>query len=318
MAWGSLKRIACCGGILALAACGSAPHNPGRASYSSVRTGPGRYVVGRPYEIKGIWYSPQENWSYDETGIASWYGEQFDGRYTSDGEIFRLNELTAAHKTLQLPCVVRVTNLDNGRSLELRVNDRGPFAQGRIIDVSRRAAQLLGFEGQGTARVRVQLERDDSMRVAALAGRRGGDNFAVASAPPPPSNPVEVAAYRAPPVSPAPPVQIRMAANQSMPMPALAPLPLQEPRLTGRVEMVPVAPTQIFVQAGAFADEQNALRLRDRLRGLGSPTRITGAQVNGISVYRVRVGPAPSVDAADDLLNRVISDGISQARIVVD
>jgi rare lipoprotein A len=130
-----------------------------------------RYIVGQPYQIAGTWYYPKEDWSYDETGIASWYGEQFQGRSTADGEIFDLKSLTAAHRTLPLPVVVRVTNLGNGRSLKLRVNDRGPFADDRIIDVSRHAARLLGFERSGVAKVRVEIDVADSLTVAAAAGR---------------------------------------------------------------------------------------------------------------------------------------------------
>jgi rare lipoprotein A len=130
-----------------------------------------RYIVGQPYQIAGTWYYPKEDWSYDETGIASWYGEQFQGRSTADGEIFDLRSLTAAHRTLPLPVVVRVTNLGNGRSLKLRVNDRGPFADDRIIDVSRHAARLLGFERSGVAKVRVEIDVADSLTVAAAAGR---------------------------------------------------------------------------------------------------------------------------------------------------
>ena len=92
------------------------------------------YKVGAPYQINGVWYYPAADYSYDETGVASWYGEQFDRKYTANGEIFDLNELTAAHRTLPMPSIVQVTNLTNGRSLQLRVNDRGPFARGRIIE----------------------------------------------------------------------------------------------------------------------------------------------------------------------------------------
>ena len=101
--------------------------------------------------------------------MASWYGEQFDGHYTANGEIFDLNRLTAAHTTLPLPSIVEVVNLENSRALRIRVNDRGPFVHGRIIDLSRRAAQLLGFERGGTTRVRVRILRDESMRAAAMA-----------------------------------------------------------------------------------------------------------------------------------------------------
>jgi len=116
------------------------------------------YKIGKPYQIAGVWYYPREQPDYDETGIASWYGPGFHGKPTALGEIYDMNALTAAHKTLPLPVTVRVTNLENGRSILLKVNDRGPFVAGRIIDVSRRGAQLLGFGATGTAPVRVQIQ----------------------------------------------------------------------------------------------------------------------------------------------------------------
>src|SRR5579859_8421 len=114
----------------------------------------GGYKLGQPYQIDGVWYYPADDFGYDETGIASWYGSDFDHKATANGEIFDQNVASAAHKTLALPTVVQVTNLDNGRSIQLRINDRGPFVGNRVIDVSRRAAQLLGFEQAGTAKVR--------------------------------------------------------------------------------------------------------------------------------------------------------------------
>ena len=114
------------------------------------------YKIGVPYEIFGVWYYPHHDPDYDETGIASWYGPGFHGRTTANGEIYDQEALTAAHPTLPMPVLVRVTNLENGRSQVLRINDRGPFVDGRIIDVSRHAAERLGFRRQGTAWVRVQ------------------------------------------------------------------------------------------------------------------------------------------------------------------
>ncbi|PQA85366.1 septal ring lytic transglycosylase RlpA family protein [Hyphococcus luteus] len=126
-------------------------------------TGPGggkggspHYKVGKPYKVNGKWYRPEEDPHYSKTGVASWYGSQFHGRLTANGEIFDMNRLSAAHTTLPLPSMVEVTNLENNRSILVRVNDRGPFAHGRIIDLSREAARRLGFEHQGTARVRVR------------------------------------------------------------------------------------------------------------------------------------------------------------------
>jgi len=121
-----------------------------------VPKGGGVYRLGQPYTVAGQVYVPEENSHYSAVGLASWYGDDFHGRQTANGEVFDLNGISAAHPTLPLPCYVRVTNLNNGRSLIVRVNDRGPYRSGRIIDVSVRAAQLLGFRSRGTAQVRVE------------------------------------------------------------------------------------------------------------------------------------------------------------------
>lgn len=115
------------------------------------------YKLGNPYQIDGIWYTPKEQPDYNEIGIASWYGPNFHGKETANGDVFDQNALTAAHKTLPMPSMVRVTNIENNRSIILMVNDRGPFSKGRIIDVSKRAAEVLGFQHKGIAKVRVQF-----------------------------------------------------------------------------------------------------------------------------------------------------------------
>jgi len=117
----------------------------------------GYYKTGKPYKVDGRWYHPLASAAgYDQTGIASWYGRDFHGRKTANGERYDMHALSAAHKTLPLPTLVRVTNLENGRSVVVRVNDRGPFARNRLIDLSYAAARSLGFVNKGTARVRVQ------------------------------------------------------------------------------------------------------------------------------------------------------------------
>jgi rare lipoprotein A len=144
-----------------------------------VPKGGGVYRVGAPYVVAGRVYVPEENPHYQAEGLASWYGEDFHGRLTANGEVFDLNGISAAHPTLPLPSYVRVTNLSNGRSLILRVNDRGPFHGNRIIDVSLRAAHMLGFRASGTAWVRVEyvgrapLEGSDD-RILAMTLRQDG------------------------------------------------------------------------------------------------------------------------------------------------
>src|SRR5213080_3075604 len=167
---------------LALAGCSSSGPKVSGNHHSRHPAGQPIYRV-EPYQVKGVWYTPRADYSYDETGTASWYGPGFDQQLTADNEIYDMNQLSAAHKTLPLPSVVQVTNLQNGRSLRLRVNDRGPFVDGRIIDLSRRAAQLLGFESIGTAPVRVRILREESIQVAEAAKRGGTGQVMLAQIP---------------------------------------------------------------------------------------------------------------------------------------
>ena len=121
-----------------------------------VPKGGGTYRVGKPYVVAGKVYVPEEDVNYRQEGLASWYGDDFHGRLTANGEVFDMDGLTAAHPTLPMPCYARVTNLSNGKSLIVRVNDRGPYHGNRLIDVSNKAAELLEFRSNGVARVRVE------------------------------------------------------------------------------------------------------------------------------------------------------------------
>ena len=126
------------------------------SSYAALGAG-GRVKHGKPYKVAGKWYYPLDsNAQYNQVGIASWYGKKFHGRKTANGETYNMYAMTAAHTTLPMPSLVLVTNLDNGKSIKVRVNDRGPFVKGRLIDLSYAAAKALGYAKQGTARVRVQ------------------------------------------------------------------------------------------------------------------------------------------------------------------
>jgi len=122
----------------------------------------GHFKIGNPYEIFGVSYVPQNYEDYEETGVASWYGDDFHGKPTANGELYNMDEMTAAHPTLPLPSLVRVTNLHNGKTVVVRVNDRGPFAKSRVIDVSEKAAITLGFKDKGTTEVKVELLRSET------------------------------------------------------------------------------------------------------------------------------------------------------------
>ena len=284
-----------------------------RATAEKPSASAGVYKVGKPYQVKGVWYYPAENGDYNKTGIASWYGEKFHGRRTANGEIYDMNALTAAHKTLPMPVRVRVTNLDNGRSLVLKVNDRGPFVNGRIIDVSRRAAQLLGFQKQGTAKVRVAiLDQGKPLVIAkkavtpveqktALPALPRGDVTTQTLAPPPGTKQAG-----AQPTGNNGTVRIANAAPIGT-----------GPLAPAQVVQQPVAPASIFIQAGAFALAENASKLRARLYFVGS-SEITNVFIKGQEMFRVRLGPLSSVEAADKILQQVMATGVRNAQIVIE
>lgn len=142
-----------------------------------VPRGGGRDQIGKPYTVNGKTYYPTATPKKKQTGLASWYGAAFHGRLTANGEVYDMAHLTAAHKTFPLPSYARVTNLENGRSLIVRVNDRGPFSDDRIIDLSKRAADLLGYSRSGTAQVQVEYAgraplhgQDDAFLLASVKG----------------------------------------------------------------------------------------------------------------------------------------------------
>src|SRR6267378_4274769 len=181
------RGVAAVAACLALANCASSDKFAGRvdpkygvsssprvvALGEPVPKGGGTYRIGKPYTVGGRIYVPEEDTSYREEGMASWYGDDFHGRLTANGEVFDMASLTAAHPTPPMPCYARVTNLNNGKSLIVRVNDRGPYHGNRLIDVSNKAAELLEFKGNGVARVRVEyvgrapLEGSDDRQLVA-------------------------------------------------------------------------------------------------------------------------------------------------------
>jgi len=305
----------------ALTACGS--RGGGSANNVAAPNANGFYKVGQPYQIDGKWYYPAVNWSYNETGVASWYGPDFDGKYTANGERYDMNALTAAHRTLPMPSIVEVTNLDNGRSIQLRVNDRGPYARDRILDVSRRAAQMLGFENAGTAHVRVQLLQQPTLQAELLAQRNGGPDVEA---------PTQLAAAEpiatvnqqtlAPPngaAAPPPTANAPAATQQPAPRAATSHLALVAPTQAATTKAPAIAPaanSRMYIQAGAFSSRQNAETLKAKLTQFGT-VNIDTAQVHGTNVYRVRIGPIATTGEADRLLGDVVKS-VPQARLAFD
>jgi peptidoglycan lytic transglycosylase len=284
-------------------------------------TGGGHYKVGDPYKIDGEWYYPAED---DREGIGSWYGPNFHGKPTANGEVFDQNLITAAHPTLPMPIYARVTNLENGRSLVVRINDRGPFVADREIDLSRRSAELLGYLNKGTARVRVQYLRrapldgdvpniqtvtaDDSF-ISPRPEATSDTDLAVAA----PTELVQVASL-------ATSVPASTGAGTLLPT-DMAPIPdapiVQTPAAPTQQTFAPVIAPGTYVQAGAFASQANAEALKIQLSDLG-PVQIQPITVNGTELFRVRVGPVDTPQAANSLLQQVSGRGHRSARVIFE
>ena len=253
----------------------------------------GIYKVGKPYKIAGEWYYPRENTKYDNIGIASWYGPKFQGRRTANGEIFDMNLLTAAHPTLPMPVMVQVTNLENGRSMKLRVNDRGPFKKNREIDLSRRAAEILGFKDKGTARVRVKY-----LHRAPLYNQRGqlisgdeSDSFVFDK----PYTPTRDRYVSAAPITE---VETKSLDGQDLPSKKSV-LPKQK----------------YYVQLGVFSRRDSAEALRQKLLQIGQ-VEVSELISGGRQLYRVRVGPVNSRVDANILVDDVLDNGHQDAFIL--
>ena len=253
----------------------------------------GIYKVGKPYKIAGEWYYPRENTKYDNIGIASWYGPKFQGRRTANGEIFDMNLLTAAHPTLPMPVMVQVTNLENGRSMKLRVNDRGPFKKNREIDLSRRAAEILGFKDKGTARVRVKY-----LHRAPLYNQRGqlisgdeSDSFVFDK----PYTPTRDRYVSAAPITD---VETKSLDGQELPSKKSV-LPKQK----------------YYVQLGVFSRKDSAEALRQKLGQIGQ-VEVSELTSGGRQLYRVRVGPVNSRVDANILVDDVLDNGHQDAFIL--
>ncbi|GAW39664.1 RlpA-like protein precursor [Brevundimonas sp. SH203] len=276
-----------------LAACSSLGGGRGAGGVPVVKD-PAPIVSGtmRPYQVRGRWYTPKDQPNYDEVGMASWYGDAFNGRPTSTGERFDMHALTAAHKTLPLPGLVEVTNLTNGRRIVARVNDRGPFVDGRIIDLSREAADELDMRREGVARVRV--------RYLGQAPRLGGGTVLRAEAPRAvETQPVQMAAVQPAPI-------------QTTPQPYQAPQPIYQAQPAYAPPQAAPAVSiggSYWVQAGAFRDPGAAQRIADRLGARAKVDEAGGG-------YRVLVGPWIDQAAAESARQAVMARGYADALLI--
>ncbi len=259
--------------------------------------------VGQPYQISGRWYYPAVDPNYDRVGMASWYGPNFHGKLTANGEIFDQNRQTAAHPTLPLPSIVEVTNQRTGKKIRVRVNDRGPFAHDRIIDLSMESARKLGTLDQGVAPVRVRYvgEARLSDAITRVGQRERGQSLASK----PPSK--------------------RFPASPQLAETAPAPTSMPNPDLVfasmGPVAAVPVAPMPVsrsgtlFVQVGAFSSDSNASSAASRF-SIGTPVSVEQGTRGGFPLTFVRLGPYRDMVSAQNGLQTAIESGFVDAMIV--
>lgn len=282
-----------------IAGCAPFPDDPSRPAPGSrvphPNQDPGAYPADEPLSRQGNptsyvvfgerYYVMDSAVGYRERGIASWYGPGFHGNLTSNGERYDMNAMTAAHKSLPLPTWVRVTNLSNGRVITVRVNDRGPFHDDRIIDLSRAGAEALDMIGTGTAMVEVEAltGRGGRAQAAGRGAPAAGDEAAVIAAPPPQPS--------------APPAETLGQPDQ---------LPLgHEP--------------QLWLQLGAFGERDNAEALVARLRSLGVvEVTIDPLERGGVTLHRVRIGPIPDVAVYDRIWQQLRAEGFQGIQLVIE
>jgi rare lipoprotein A len=279
-----------------LAGCGTAP--------------PARFVVGEPYRLGGAWSYPREDFSGVETGLATRHAVPGWNARTANGEAWSDGRVLAAHRTLQLPAVVAVTNLENGRTLLVRVNDRGPASPGRVIGLSERAMALLGIPAGQTAQVRVAVDGERSRILAEAAPPAERPALPIEAAP---RASVAAESLDAPPgarsAAPARAADpVRPAASEA---PAAPPrdIPLPETVAQGSPR-----PGRILVEAGTLSGQAAAARLAARVPG----ARVEAFGAGRDQQFRVRVGPFANVSEADAALERTLAAGVSGARILVD
>lgn len=289
------KGLAAACMALAMAACTTTPREaaPGARPH---------FKIGQPYQVNGRWYHPHEDPTYDRVGVASWYGDEFHGKPTANGERFDKTRLSAAHTTLPLPSIVEVQNLENGRRVVVRLNDRGPFVGDRIIDLSHAAARELGFESQGLARVRVRyLGRAELAALAPRPGERGARQRLAATPSPTPPPPVASPA----PAAPAQPDIIAQLIGEADAAYAGAAQPSPAPRREAG---------EIWIDVRRFASLADLDAAQAVLDAMG-PARVRALPPAEGSAYLLQLGPYQDIVAAEARLAALREAGYSEARI---
>ena len=254
------------------------------------------YKIGTPYKINGKWYYPAVDYDYEEIGIASWYGPGFHGKKTANGEIFDQDKVSAAHRTLPMPSIVRVTNLDNGKVLQkVRVNDRGPFAGNRIIDLSKKAAQELGFVNTGIAKVKVEILENESREYALV--NSGNKITKVESAEIKEIKKTEI-------VNNFDKQKIKKKEKKKS----------QNEDFDEQNSIL--SDKQLAIQVGAFTDHRNAKSLTQKLSDFQA--YIERTFVNNKYLYRVRIGPIENLNLAENIKKKLFELGYTASHLIVN
>lgn len=247
------------------------------------------YKVGNPYKINGKWYYPAVDYQYDEVGIASWYGPGFHGKSTANGEVFDQNKISAAHRTLPMPSVVKVTNLENGLVLEkVRINDRGPFARNRIIDLSKKAAEELGFIKNGVAKVRVEILEDESRKYVSTDQK---NNYVAEAA------------------------EVTEISKKNLLSSPERKKKVVEKKTEENLENSILTNKELLIQVGAFTDHRNAKTLSEKLSEFKA--YINRVFINNKYLYRVRIGPINNLDLANDMKRKLFELGYTSSHLVM-
>ena len=257
------------------------------------------YKVGNPYKINGKWYYPAIDYDYEEIGIASWYGPGFHGKKTANGEIFNQNKISAAHRTLPMPSIVKVTNLDNGLVLQrVRINDRGPFAGNRIIDLSKKAAEELGFVISGTARVKVEILEDESRKHAIENSDKKVRKVESAKVQKIKKVNIKDSSINSDLINNSEEIEVKKTNKEVL---SINPIFKNKP---------------LAIQVGAFTDRRNAKTLSEKLSEFKA--YIERIFVNNQYLYRVRIGPINDIGVAENIKDKLFKLGYTASHLIIN
>ena len=272
------------------------------------------YKIGNPYVVDGKRYFPKKNLNYDEKGIASWYGPKFHGKLTANGEIFNQYKLTAAHKTLPIPSAVKVTNLKNNKSLILRINDRGPFVNDRIIDLSYQSAKKLNLLEAGTGFVRVQVLRPESILLEKLAkkGRFPEINDITKKTTPP----ISQVNYSNVSIKQIGEVKLNNS-NEEIFNKNKFDNHIEDVKKRVQVLKINEKTYNIWIQIASFSNKKSASILKKKFNSIKN-INIKKFNLKGKIFFRVRVGPFKKLDETKKIYNLLINSGMEGTKIFVE